>query len=361
MRSFAAIGAGLTTLIAVLAVSGCKTKPDRSPIGPVQARRPAPPPPTLEEIAKPMNERAAQLQRVWARAVTSVSWTDPEGNRRGEQGEGFFQLIQPSRFALDIGKVGEVVIWFGCDDERYWLIRRGDEKSAVIGRHDGPGSDRMLEEGLPATPRDLIELAGVTGVDTKAKPISLGWTDDGLWRLEEKRPFGTLVREINPKTGEPLRIKVMSAGAGGAAVVRVESELENYVWMELANTSNWPRMPTRIKVRDLRNGSEIVVGLEGLTDGIRGRRPGNERMKPEVFNFDVLKDRLGVEKVENVDAPAVVTPRSMVGSMVGSPAAGPAASPPPAPAPASKQTEPAKVVPPAVPPAVKEPAPKSPR
>ncbi len=323
---------------ALLPAGGCKTGPDKEPLGPVRAGRPAP---TLEEVARPVNERAAQLKRVWARAVTSVSWTDHEGNRRGEQGEGFFQLIQPSRFALDIGKVGEVVIWAGCDEERYWLIRRGDEKSAVIGRHDGPGSDRLLEEGLPATPRDLIELAGVTGIDTRVKPISLGWTGDGLWRLEEKRPYGSLVREINPKTGEAMRVRVMSGG-----IVRVESELENYVWMELANTSDWPRMPTRIKVRDLRNGNEIVVGLEGMTDGVRGRRPGNERMKPEVFTFEVLKDRLGVERVEDVDAPAVVTPRrSVSGSGEATGPNEPAREPP---------RDPAKSVPPASKPVLRE-------
>ena len=134
-------------------LAGCKAKKAMPPLERVQ--RPAP---LLEDVRASVNARAEKLQRVWARAVTSIAWTQPDGTRRSEQGEGFFQLMQPSNLALDIGKVGEVVIWAGCDASRYWVIRRGDEKTAIVGRHDGPGSDRLMEEGLPATPLDMIEL-----------------------------------------------------------------------------------------------------------------------------------------------------------------------------------------------------------
>lgn len=281
---------------AVAAVlAGCKNKSAMPPLE--RVRRPAP---LIEDVRASVNGRAEKLQRVWARAVTSIAWTQPDGTRRSEQGEGFFQLIQPSRLALDIGKVGEVVIWAGCDASRYWVIRRGDEKTAIVGRHDGPGSDRLLEEGLPATPMDMIELAGVTPLAASELPPTLGWTADGFWVVEERRPYGTLMREIEPGTGEPRRLVMKS---GGKACV--ESVLVNPAPVERANTSEWARMPTRITVSDLLTGSTIVVGLEGMSDGIRGRRPGNERMQPVVFDFEALCEKLGVQRVEDLDASAV--------------------------------------------------------
>lgn len=294
----------------VATMPGCKTPQSNPPLA--QVKRPVP---KFEEVAASVNTRVKDLQRVWARAVTSFTYTDGEGTKRTEQGEGFFQLLQPSRFALDIGKVGEVIVWAGCDDKRYWLIRRGDEKTATVGRHDGVGADRLLEEGLPATPLNLIDLAGVTAVATPkagttgAKAPSVGWTYDGFWTLEEPRPYGTLYREIDPRTGEPRRVVMRSAGKD-----RVASELENHVFMELANTSDWPRMPTRMTITDLATGNTITIGLEGMSDGIRGRRPGNERLKPAVFDFEGLCKALGVEKIEDVDAAAVPARRAPVGA-----------------------------------------------
>jgi hypothetical protein len=291
---------------APIGLTGCKSKQASPPLE--QVRRPAP---KFEDVATVVNTRVKDLQRVWARAVTSFTYTDGEGSKRTEQGEGFFQLLQPSRFALDIGKVGEVIVWAGCDDKRYWLIRRDDVKSAVVGRHDGAGSERLLEEGLPATPLNLIDLAGVTGV-TVPKPGTLiplvGWTMDGFWTLEEPRPYGTLYREIDPRTGEPRRVVMKSGGRE-----RVASELRNHVFMELANTSDWPRMPTRITITDLDTGNTITIGLEGMSDGIRGRRPGNERLKPAVFDFEGLCAALGVEKIEDLDAAVVPARRERVG------------------------------------------------
>ena len=276
-------------------IPGCKNKRAIPPVEQVQ--RPAP---LLEDVIAVVNGRADKLGRVWARAVTSIAWTQPDGTKRSEQGEGFFQLVQPSSLALDIGKVGEVVIWAGCDASRYWVIRRGDEKTAIFGRHDGPGSDRLMEEGLPVTPLDMIELSGVTPIADWATAPSLGWTTDGYWVVEERRPYGTLVREVEPRTGEPRRVSMKSGGK-----TRVESVLVNAAPVERANTSDWARMPTRITVADLVTGSTIVVGLEGLSDGIRGRRPGNERMQPAVFDFEVLCEKLGVQRVEDLDAAAV--------------------------------------------------------
>lgn len=289
----------------VLLLPGCKSPQANPPLQ--QVRRPAP---KFEEVAASVNTRVKDLQRVWARAVTSFTYTDADGTKRTEQGEGFFQLLQPSRFALDIGKVGEVIVWAGCDDKRYWLIRRGDEKSATVGRHDGVGADRLLQEGMPATPLNLIDLAGVTGVapikpGTKAPAV--GWTMDGFWTLEEPRPYGTLYREIDPRTGEPRTVAMRSGGRD-----RVASELKNHVFMELANTSDWPRMPTRITITDVATGNTITIGLEGMSDGIRGRSKGNERLKPAVFDFEGLCRAFGVERIEDVDAAAVPARRGGV-------------------------------------------------
>lgn len=287
---------------ALATLPGCKPKQSSPPLAVINRPKPA-----YVDVAALVNARAAKLNRVWARAVTSFSWTDAEGTARSEQGEGFFQLVQPSKFALDIGKVGEIIIWAGCDDTRYWLIHRGDEKSASVGTHNGPGAGRLLEDGLPATPMDLIELAGVTPLPTKDKPLSIGWVKgpDGadLWSVETARPGGSIRREIDPATGEPRRIVLRTKGRDS-----VEATLTGSVPVELNGTSDWPRMASRLTITDLAGTSKVTIGLEGHNDGLRGRRPGNERLKPAVFNFDILKDRLSVQHIENLDVPAVTTP-----------------------------------------------------
>lgn len=314
-------------------LAACDTKPKQPVLGPV-ARPSTRPAPKYADIVAGMNERAALLKRVWARSVTSFSWTDHENNARNEQGEGFFQLIQPTSLALDIGKVGEVIVWAGCDAKRYWLIRRNDEKTAVVGRHNGPGVDRLAEEGFPATPLDLIALSGVTPLDPNAKPLALGWTSDNWWLLEIGTKAQSVRMEIDPRNAEPRKITFLRN-----AVPLIESELTNYAPVEVAERSLWAKMATRIAVTDLFTQSRLTIGLEGMSDGIRGRSKGNERMKPVTFDFETLCERLGVTSIEDLDAPSVPAPR------------------PAAPASTAPSPSPASVVPPAAKPELKESAP----
>lgn len=282
----------LALVSAVLA--GCKGAGGPKPG--VRADRPAP---EYTQIARAVNDRADKLRRVWARAVTSFAWTDPDGAKRSEQGEGFFQLVQPSRFALDIGKLGEVMVWAGCDAQRYWFIRLGDERTARVGRHDGPGAERLIQEELPALPRELIDLTGVTPLPTGSRPLSIGWTTEGLWLVETATAYGSLVREIDPRTVEPVRLVLKRSGRPRAVAV-----LANPSAVERDATSDWARMPTRITVTDPDTGNKLVIALESLSDGIRGRGKGRERLGPDVFSFDTLRERLGVRAVEDLDAPA---------------------------------------------------------
>jgi len=285
-------GPALAAALALAALGiGCRETP--KPGLTSTAPRPAP---NFEKVCEVVNARAAKLRRVWARAVTSFTWKDAEGKGHWEQGEGFFQLVQPSRFALDIGKLGEVIIWAGCDDDFYWLIRRGEDKTARIGAHDGPGSEQLLREGLPATPLELIELAGVTPISTDRPPVATGWTESGLWVVVTAVENGSVRREIDPVSGEPRRIVLRSKGWD-----RVESVLTEPAPVELDGTSDWPRMATRMTVTDLSNGNKLVVSIEAMSDGIRGRSPGKERLKPENFDFDVLRERLGVKRVIDLD------------------------------------------------------------
>ena len=119
-----ALGAAAAALL--LTLPGCKTG------GPVDAAAPPDrPPPTYPEFRQRWNANARHLDRLWARSTVAVRWTDRDGEKHYEQGDGHLQVRDRSSFALSIGKLGEVLLWFGGDDDRYWLLDRVDEQ---IGR-----------------------------------------------------------------------------------------------------------------------------------------------------------------------------------------------------------------------------------
>lgn len=292
-RGVAEIGAVLFMGLCAAVLPGCKTTAAHS-----NPRRPVPP---YSEIVEKCNARTDRLARIWAGAVTSFTWKDEDGRSHYEQGNGFFELVQPSNFALDIGKVGEVAMWMGCNQDRYWLIERGDKRVARVGRHDGPGVERLKDLGFPGTPKDLIDLAGVTPLPPNDKPVEIGWTDGGLWRVVHDEPYGQLVRELDPDTGEPRKIEILNEDGQ----VRILSKLDKYGPVELEGVGGYfPMIATQIIVEDLDNSSKMQISLERMSDGIRGARV--PRLTPEIFQFEKLCQRLGVQRVIDLDAPVPV-------------------------------------------------------
>lgn len=249
--------------------------------------------PAYAVVAKAQNDRSQRLQRVWARAVASITFVDNDGKQRWEQGEGHFQVIQPSKMALSVGKLGEVFLWLGCDEDRYWFIDPKETKRAYVGRHDLVTRKKVESLGLPVAPRDLIALSGVTPVpQTLGADSTLGRGSAGEYVLEQPRPGALWRTKLDQRLLTPIGIDIFDAG--GRQIIT--SELEGYAEVRLrGEAGNFPTMPSRMKLTHLPTSSSMSLSLSDATDGGRGR------LSSEVFNFESLVERLGITEVVDLD------------------------------------------------------------
>ncbi|MEC9373698.1 MAG: hypothetical protein VYC34_07635, partial [Planctomycetota bacterium] len=238
----------MLALTVTIALAGCASSPSRE-----RARSPESlgPPPSYAEVAERYNSRAARLSRIWSRAVVRIEYTDDEGKRRREQGEGHLQLVQPSQFALDVRKLGELLMWLGCDDQRYWLLELHEAKRAQVGLHANLGKPCSAEAGLPAHPLDIVEMLGVTPIPTTWPGVSAGspigetkWSSDGSSVVVDMPGFAGYRRLfLDPQSFVPRRIEIYSHPDRELAL---SAELTLYEPVEIRAGGGRPQMASRI-------------------------------------------------------------------------------------------------------------------
>ncbi len=263
--------------------------------------------PNYDEIRSAYNRRTDRLGRVWGRAVVTIGFVDSRGKRRSEQGEGHFQLIQPSRLALSIGKLGEVLVWIGCDEDRYWLIDPKESKRAYVGRHDLVTAEKVERMGLPAAPLDLIRLTGATPLPASNPGVVFGWgkSAGGGERLIVESPEGERVWRytIDPDLSLPERIELLRKAD---RTILLTATLENFEAVQLRGVGGFhPLMAARLTAEAPESGSQMRASLWGMNDG------GSTRLSAENFDFEALLGILGVTPVIDLDATAI---SSAVGS-----------------------------------------------
>ena len=252
--------------------------------------------PTYRTLANAQNARAARLGKLWARATVSIDYRDSEGRKRWEQGEGHFQVIQPSKLALSVGKLGEVFLWIGCDEERYWLIDTKGAKAAYVGRHELVTRGKIEALGLPVPPRDLIALAGMSPV---AAGTASGSGDPVVVARGKAASYSVMrggvpwTTFVDAATLTPVRVEVAESAGSDAVIV---AELSQYRDVPLKGSSGFfPRVATRVECLHTPSGSTMSVTLTDPSDG------GTNRLKPEAFDFEGLVEALGVSEVIDLD------------------------------------------------------------
>ena len=284
----------ISILGACAALSACESGGSRV------AQRSDKPVPAYEDVAQRYNERASRLSRIWARAVVSIDYKDENGKRRYKQGDGHLQLIQPGRLALSIGKLGEVVLWLGSDDARYWLLEPREHHRGYVGRHDRITRAKTEMLGIPVAPLDLIELLGVTPLpESPASGASVAWDATGVHLLLDLPvPDGHWRYTLDAETFFPTAIELFQ-GAGNQLVLR--ATLKRYEPVTLRGVGGvFPRMASRIDLRHHESGALMRMTFEGMTDG------GRHRLMPEVFQLASLVDALGIREMTDLDQPAHV-------------------------------------------------------
>lgn len=288
----AILSASLAAFAGVL--GACESSPQRAAVGEPAHALDAP---TYAEVAQRYNARTGRLQKVWARAVVSIRWRDQEGRRRYEQGDGHFQFIAPSRFALSVGKFGDVFLWVGCDDDRYWLLEpKGDSKLGVAGRHGAVNEEKLDALGLPAAPLDLVRIAAVAPLPASPPPgASVAWSSDGAMLVVDLPSARGLWRYwLDPATTLPRIIELLDSR--GEAVI--SAAMEQYGTVRLQGVGGFfPEMPTRVRATHHPSGSTLLLTLESMNDG------GTGRLLPEAFQLDALARLLGVSSIRDLDAP----------------------------------------------------------
>src|SRR5262245_15242428 len=165
--AWSASAAALSAMLLLLA--GCKSE---QPV----ATGPAEPTPTYQELMTAHNQRIEQLRKLYADGVVEIRWKDKNGNHY-EQGNMELWLQLPRRTALRVEKLGEVRLWLGSDDQRYWLFDlTSDEKVLHTGTHD-----QVVQEetgALAVKPLALIDLMAMTPLPasgTAKSPVSVNY------------------------------------------------------------------------------------------------------------------------------------------------------------------------------------------
>lgn len=249
--------------------------------------------PADSEVVARYNERASRLGRVWARAVVTLEYTDEDGRRRNEQGEGHLQLAQPDRIALSVGKLGEILVYLGCDSKRYWWFdMAGDESFVALGLHENVGRPCSRELPIEAHPLDIIDLLGVTPLPAEARIV--GTSPDGIV-VDSPGRLGRLRLNLDPSSLMPRRIELFENGSETeASLVATLSDDQN---VELRGVGGFfPRMASRIEIDHTASESSISISLYDHADGeIRGRIPDS------AFDFATLTDAFGPELIAVLD------------------------------------------------------------
>lgn len=302
-------GAALALLAAALA--GCAAP--RKGAAPVATapQSGAPSPQQVEaydDIATRWNARAADLARIWARAVVQIEFIDADGDRRNEQGEGHLQLIQPAQFALSIGKLGEVMLWLGADASRYWVIEPGDASRASVGSDATLGLPCHRSLGLPAHPLDILDLMGVTPLPLKAEVASRNLAPPWATRTRDGRLLvveapGRLARRrmfLDPETLLPRRIQLFASDRPSQVEsAMITADLTDPEPVTLRDRGGFfPRVASRIAIVHTESDTRIVLHLSDMSDG----RDRSGRLSPRVFDFDSLTSAFGIARVDRLDA-----------------------------------------------------------
>ena len=252
--------------------------------GPGRVMHRSAPPISYADVAEAHNARAARLDRVWARAVVELWYVDDRGKIHREQGEGHLQVRQPNDVALSIGKLGETYAWLGADGERFWFFDKFEKPRVVVGRFKNIGRPCAEALGLPADPRTLLDIMGMTPIP--ATGGSTAWSEDGRRIVVSFARGGAVERlYLDAKTLLPARIELVDATGSEGAVTLVATLGKYEPVVQSDEGGFYPRLASRVEIRHDESHTRIALHLADMEDG--GSRAG--RLRDAAFDFDSLR------------------------------------------------------------------------
>jgi len=257
---------------------------------------------TQRQVADRFNGNLSRVDRLWARSVVEIQWSEGK-KKKFEQGEGNLILQLPgnkkdvpTRVAFSVGKLGNIMMWAGCDATRYWLFDLRDARSVMIGRHANAKRLEPDDLPVPVQPLELVRLLGVTPIEPEPRrAASPALWDAGAYVVDV--PGGVRVW-VDPATFFARRIDLLD----DKNATRISCLLSAYEPMELDQQppGAWPKVATRLAItiapRESQSEAKMTVFLSGLTDGI-----ADEKIRDNAFDYDSLRRIFKVEDVIDVD------------------------------------------------------------
>lgn len=261
-------------------------------------RVPAPPAAGLasaHEVIERYNANAMRIDRLWTRAVVELKWTDDRG-KHYEQGDGNLILIKPDRVALSIGKLGNTIMWAGCDGERYWLFDLNEAKTLYSGLHaNAHRRDRATRYPLPVHPLTLLGLMGITPIPADSPAVLAGAEDrgDGDYMVEPRGGGSRLW--LDGASARVTRIDLLDAAGQTQATCRLSR------WQRVAvrglPPGALPWVATRLELTMADREGSMTLFLSDPTDGREG-----DRIKDKAFDLAHLTKVFKPEKTVDLDA-----------------------------------------------------------
>lgn len=254
------------------------------------------PAPTYSAFASAHNARVKGLDRLWARAELSLTYTDEEGEVQREEAEANLQYILPRRFSLLISKVAEFYFGFGSNDQKYWWIDvKNSPRSAIFGEHSKASPEKVYRFGLAVLPLELIDALGIMPVRASNPDIKTAWSPSGYWMLfTEPLPAG-LSRQwwIEPKTMWPGRIRLFDR----AGQELIDARFDNFNVVQGSGPPDaLSRHPAKIEVRLPAKSTILKLNLNDMEN--RGAKAGTAP-----YDFDRLMKAYRIERTIDLDQP----------------------------------------------------------
>ena len=270
----------------MLIATGCASRQPTSPVArPLNL-------PTYRELAAQHDKNLARIDRLWARAVVELHWQDEKG-KHFEQGDGNLMIVLPNRVALTVGKLGNTMLWAGCDSHHYWLFDLRDEPLVYVGSHAKANHHNPLNLPIQIRPLDLVQLTGLVPITPPSGTTPKVDWNEGCYLIEPPGQHRRLW--LDPQTARPARIELLTASGQSRIVCRLSR------WQRMAidgiAPGGFPWVATRMEIKLIGEEATITLFLSEPTDG-----RANNRIKAKAFSLDHLTQVFKPRRYVDLDA-----------------------------------------------------------
>lgn len=262
--------------------------------------------PSYDVLYAGAERRIGTLGRLWARSVTSLRYVDAEGERRRDQGEGFFMFERPGSVAVLIGKLGEMYLILGADDARYWWLELIEGRRAYVGETAEAAEASTRATGVPVLPSDVLLALDLVRWPEPGSPRVLGVERSLLTGVDASRTVAICLDEsgrvrrvhVDAVSLDPVAVEILAAD--GTLIARSRLSRHGRV-LNRVGAPVEPRMPMRAEIDLPEADARIEISLSRAA--MDPRRPSDA-----VFDFAGLLNRYRIDEVFEIrhdgDGPA---------------------------------------------------------